>query len=125
PGPRPHGGAAPRGGEPVSTAPDDTFQADSARTWRDGAARPDAVPAELRPPPPGSVPVRERHRRLWARHALRRARARAYVDSSMHPEHGLPVASSRTVVDYLGGLLRRRAVLVVVVVVANALAAGA
>ena len=110
----------------MSTAMDDTFQADSARTWRrEGAERPDVVPAELRPPEPGSVTLRERHRRLWARHALRRARAEAYVDSSMDPERGLPVASPRTVTDYLGGLLRRRAVLVVVVTLANALAAGA
>ena len=104
---------------------DETFRADSARTWRAAGARTDAVPQELRPPPSGSVPLRERHRRLWARHALRRTRAQDYLASSMSPERGLPVAAPRTVVDYVGGLLRRRAVLVVAVVLANALAAAA
>ncbi|WP_131105320.1 ABC transporter ATP-binding protein [Ornithinimicrobium sufpigmenti] len=109
----------------MTPTPSQAFQADSERTWRAEGDRPDVIPAELRPPSPGSVPLRERHRQLWARHALRRARAEEYVAGSMSPEHGLPVASPRTVVDYLGGLLRRRAVLVAVVIIANALAAAA
>ncbi|MFX0540010.1 ABC transporter ATP-binding protein [Ornithinimicrobium sp. Y1847] len=44
---------------------------------------------------------------------------------SLNPERGLPVATSRTVVDYVGGLLRRRGGLVAVVTLANALAAAA
>jgi ABC-type multidrug transport system fused ATPase/permease subunit len=98
---------------------------DSARTWRDGAQPTPAVPEELRPPAPGTVGLRERHRQLWDRHRLRRERAVAHLRESLDPERGLPVASSTMVVDYLRGLLRRRAGLVVVVTLANALAAAA
>ena len=109
----------------MSQPVDQTFHADSARTWRAVGGDPDAIPEQLRPPAPGSVPLRERHRRLWQRHALRRTRAQDYLATSMDPARGLPVATPRTVVDYLGGLLRSRAGLVVLVTLANALAAAA
>ncbi|GGK64513.1 ABC transporter ATP-binding protein [Ornithinimicrobium pekingense] len=99
--------------------------ADSARTWRDPADRPPPVPEALRPPAPGTVGPRERHRLLWERHRLRRERALTHLRESQDPERGLPVAPPGTVVRYLRGLLRRRAGLVVVVTLANALAAAA
>ena len=104
---------------------DERLRADSARTWSEQQQRPPAVPDALRPPGPGSVPPRERHRLLWERHALRRQRAQEHLGQALDPERGLPVATSRTVVDYLRGLLRRRAALVVAVTLANALAAAA
>lgn len=97
----------------------------SARTWRDAADRAPVVPDLLRPPHPGSVGVRERQRLLWERHALRRERARANLVTALDPDRGLPVATARTVVDYLRGLLRERSRLVVLVTLANALAAAA
>lgn len=104
---------------------DERLLADSARTWRAGDDRPPAVPDELRPPAAGSVSAGERHRLLWERHALRRERAQEHLRTAMDPERGLPVARSRTVVDYVGGLLRSRTALVAAVIGANALAAAA
>ncbi|WP_202613710.1 ABC transporter ATP-binding protein [Ornithinimicrobium cerasi] len=99
--------------------------AESARTWREAGERAPAVPPDLRPPPRGTVSLRERHRLLWQRHRLRRERARANLLQSRTPVRGLPVAAPRTVVDYLRDLLRRRAWLVTLVTLANALAAAA
>lgn len=101
------------------------FLHDSAETWQDHRDTAPAVPEELRPPARGSVTLRERHRLLWARHSLRRERAEAYMSSSLNPERGLPVASAKTVVVYLRGLLQQRAVLMTLVVLANAFAAAA
>ena len=98
---------------------------DSARTWIEGGRREEVVPAALRPPAPGTVGPRERHRLLWERHALRRVRAREHLAGALDPERGLPVAATSTVVTYLRALLRRRAGLVLLVTLANALAAGA
>ncbi|WP_299520598.1 ABC transporter ATP-binding protein [uncultured Serinicoccus sp.] len=99
----------------------------SARTWRDADDDPPApvVPDLLRPPAPGSVGLRERHRLLWQRHALRRERARAHLMTALDPDRGMPVATSRTVMAYLRGLLRERSRLVVLVTLANGLAAAA
>ncbi|WP_238695147.1 ABC transporter ATP-binding protein [Ornithinimicrobium flavum] len=104
---------------------DERLRADSARTWSQEPQRPPAVPVALRPPAPGSVTRRERHRLLWERHSLRRQRAEDHLAEALDPRRGLPVASSRTVLDYLRGLLRRRAGLVLTVTLANALAAAA
>lgn len=98
---------------------------DSAQTWREPTSAASPIPDELRPPAQGTVSLRERYRRLWARHALRRRRAEDYMASSLNPERGLPVAAAETVVAYLRGLLQQRAVLLGVVVLANALAAAA
>lgn len=97
--------------------------ADSARTWRDRTERDPAVPEVLRPP--RDAGPRERWRALWARHRIRARRAEEHLASALDPERGLPVARSRTVVSYVGDLLRRRRTLVVLVTLANALAAGA
>ena len=109
------------------TVPDlDTARAaESARTWRDAAERPPAVPDALRAPAAGTVSTGERYRLLWARHRLRRERARDNLVASRTPVRGLPVASSGTVVAYLRGLLGRRWFFVVLVTLANALAAAA
>ncbi|MFK5646438.1 ABC transporter ATP-binding protein [Ornithinimicrobium sp. LYQ121] len=109
----------------MSAQLDERLRADSARTWRTGAATHDPVPPGLRPPAPGSVGLRQRHRMLWERHALRRQRAQDHLASALDPERGLPVAASATVVGYLTGLLRRRLGMVVIVTGANALAAAA
>ena len=109
----------------MSSALDHDLSHASASTWRADARREPVVPEPLRPPAPGTVGLRERHRLLWERHALRRARARAHLATALDPERGLPVASTATVVAYLKGLLRRRGWLVLVVTLANALAAGA
>ncbi|MDP3889771.1 ABC transporter ATP-binding protein, partial [Nocardioides sp.] len=69
--------------------------------------------------------ARERWRLLWQRHALRRDRARSYLATALDPERGLPVARSRSVIDYLAGLLARRRSLLATVVMLNALAAAA
>lgn len=98
---------------------------DSARTWRENTTAAPVIPEALRPPARGSVGLRERHRQLWARHRLRRERAEAYMASALNPERGLPVASAKTVVVYLRGLLQQRAVLLALVIGANALAAAA
>lgn len=97
---------------------------ESARTWVEAATREPVIPAELRPPGP-DVGLRERHRLLWGRHALRRTRAQEHLSTALDPTRGLPVASSSTVVTYLKALLRRRGGLVVLVTLANALAAVA
>ncbi|HSP60946.1 MAG TPA: ABC transporter ATP-binding protein [Ornithinimicrobium sp.] len=94
-------------------------------TWVDRGGEEPAVPAVLRPPAPGSVGLRERHRLLWQRHDVRRRRAEAHLAVALDPVRGLPVASTPTVVRYLGGLLRSRAALVLLVVLANGLAAAA
>ncbi|GAA1162151.1 ABC transporter ATP-binding protein [Ornithinicoccus hortensis] len=97
--------------------------ADSPNTWRERSDRPPAIPDTLRPPVGASLT--ERQRALWQRHGIRRERAQAHMAQAFDPERGLPVARSRTVLAFLGGLLRRRGLLVVLVVLANALTAVA
>lgn len=109
----------------MSTLTDEDLRSRSQRTWRDADDRAPVVPDLLRPPAPGTVGLRERHRLLWQRHELRRERARAHLATALDPDRGLPVATSSTVVGYLRGLLRERAGLVVWVTLANALAAAA
>ncbi|WP_143554028.1 ABC transporter ATP-binding protein [Serinicoccus sp. CUA-874] len=103
---------------------DPELRARSARTWRDADDRPPVVPDLLHPPDPGTTRLRDRHRLLWQRHALRRERAQAHLMTALDPDRGLPVARSRTVVDYLRGLLRERSRLVALVILANGLAAA-
>ncbi|MGD8200081.1 ABC transporter ATP-binding protein [Ornithinimicrobium sp. W1679] len=98
---------------------------DRASTWVDRRGTAPAVPAALRPPPRGSAGPRERHRSLWARHALRRRRAEEHLVTALSPDRGLPVAPTPVVLRYLAGLLRDRTSLLVLVVAANGLAAAA
>lgn len=97
--------------------------ADSATTWRQDRTPVPPVPAELVVDP--SLGLRARHRAVWRRHALRRARAEATLAAAQSPERGLPVAPTSHVIDFVGALLRRRIGLVLTVILANALAAGA
>ena len=94
----------------------------SAHSWDAGAVAP-AVPDELRPPLAASVP--ERLVALRRRHLLRERRAQEFVADTMNARTGLPIATNRDVVRFMGGLLSEERRLVVLVVVANALAAGA
>ena len=96
--------------------------AESARTW-DVAGHVPAVPEELRPP--GDASVRERLTALHRRHLLRERRAQEFVADTMNARTGLPIADTRRVVRFIGGLLGRERRLVVAVVLANALAATA
>ena len=95
----------------------------SALTWREGRTHITPLPVELTAAPPSGL--RARHRALWRRHAVRRARAEATLANALAPERGLPVAESRQVVAFVGGLLRRRAGLLLAVIVANVLSAAA
>ncbi|EWT02804.1 multidrug ABC transporter ATPase [Intrasporangium oryzae NRRL B-24470] len=105
----------------VSPLPPDLAE-ESARTWESGVVVP-AVPEELRPPADASAV--ERLAALRRRHLLRERRAQEFVADTMSPKKGLPIASSRAVVGFIGSLLTQRRRLVVAVVLANALAAGA
>ncbi|MBC9821951.1 ABC transporter ATP-binding protein [Terrabacter sp. MAHUQ-38] len=96
--------------------------AESARTW-DVATHVPAVPEELRSP--ASASVRERLTALHRRHLLRERRAQEFVADTMNARTGLPIADTRRVVRFIGGLLTRERRLVVAVVLANALAATA
>lgn len=96
--------------------------AESARTWDAGTHVP-AVPEELRPP--ASASVRARLTALHRRHLLRERRAQEFVADTMNARTGLPIADTRRVVRFIGGLLSRERRLVVSVVLANALAATA
>ncbi|MFC7594441.1 ABC transporter ATP-binding protein [Terrabacter sp. GCM10028922] len=96
--------------------------AESARTW-DVATHVPAVPEELRLP--GSASVRERLTALHRRHLLRERRAQEFVADTMNARTGLPIADTRRVVRFIGGLLSRERRLVLAVVLANALAATA
>lgn len=97
---------------------------DSEATWDDAPIADDprgAVPAELHPSP--GLPLRERNRALWRRHALRRQRAVDFMAASLDPERGLPVASGAAVRRFVGSMLAARRGLLLLVVAANALAA--
>ena len=96
---------------------------DSALTWREERTLSSTLPVELTATPPGGL--RARQQALWRRHAIRRARAEATLANALAPERGLPVAESRTVVAFVGGLLRRRAGLLLAVILANVLSAAA
>ncbi|WP_076261556.1 ABC transporter ATP-binding protein [Intrasporangium flavum] len=95
---------------------------ESARTW-DAAHEAPAVPEELRPP--ASASVGERLAALRRRHLLRERRAQEFVADTMNARTGLPIATNRDVVRFIGGLLSDEKALVALVIVANALAAGA
>lgn len=97
--------------------------ADSALTWREDRQSPAAIPAELQVDP--HLSWTERNRALWRRHGLRRERAEQTLADAQSPERGLPVAQPRDVVEFVGGLLRRRIWLVTAVILVNALAAAA
>jgi hypothetical protein len=107
-------------GLPV-TLPPEIAEA-SARTWDGGVGSP-VVPDELRPPQTASVP--QRVAALRRRHLLRERRAQEFVAATMNARTGLPIATNRDVVRFMGRLLSDERRLVVIVVVANALAAGA
>ncbi|GAB3067313.1 ABC transporter ATP-binding protein [Intrasporangium mesophilum] len=95
---------------------------ESERSWQAGAHAP-AVPDELRPP--RSASVGERVTALHRRHLLRERRAQEFVADTMNARKGLPIANSRLVVRFVGGMLAGRKGLVAAVVLANALAATA
>ena len=96
--------------------------AGSAGTW---VERPDAA---VRVPPlltdRGGDPG-ERFAAWRARHALRAQRARDFYAQSRNPERGLPVASNRSVVDFLTRLMRTRRRVFGGLIVANVAAAAA
>ncbi|MBD3945633.1 ABC transporter ATP-binding protein [Nocardioides ganghwensis] len=96
--------------------------ATSAATWRDRTEDPPAIPDELRPPQ--GVGVRERHRALWQRHALRRQRAEDVYAASRNPARGWPVSGNRAVLAFFGDLVRSRKKSFALLVALNALAAG-
>lgn len=101
---------------------------DSPSTWRPRGtavtdpgvgAGPDAiVPDDLRPRAHGIEALRLRHR-------VRRERATAFVATAMRPERGLPVATSRQVLRFLGDMILGRKAWTAAVLVLNALAAVA
>lgn len=93
----------------------------SAETWRTEPAAP-RLPAHLLDRPRG--PLR-RLRALLARHHARTAHAREVYRDSRAPKQGFPVASSRTAVGFLGGLMQGRRGLLSWAIVANVAAAGA
>src|SRR5699024_10314044 len=82
------------------------IQHDSAQTW---------APASTNRPAPQEGP-RARYRR-------RRRRAERCVEEVYRSERGLPIAGSRHVVEYIGGLLRRRPVMLFTLISTNAAAA--
>ncbi|MCA1782768.1 MAG: ABC transporter ATP-binding protein/permease [Intrasporangiaceae bacterium] len=96
---------------------------DSAQTWREDRRVAEVLPAELLAPRPAGL--RNRYRALWRRHSIRRERAEQTLARALAPERGLPVASPRDVVVFVGRLLRERAGLVTAVVLANILGAAA
>ena len=97
--------------------------ADSAATWREDRRPVSPIPDEL--VVDRTLGLRARYRALWRRHALRRQRAESTLAAAQSPKQGLPVAQPKHVVEFVGGLLKRRIGLVLAVVLANALAAGA
>jgi ABC-type multidrug transport system fused ATPase/permease subunit len=92
----------------------------SAETWR-------RAPAELRLPdellPPESGSIGERLAALRQRHLFRERRAREFFESSLNPEHGLPVAERSAVVRFVGTLLKSRRLLIFALLAFHALAA--
>ncbi|MDN5764265.1 MAG: ABC transporter ATP-binding protein/permease [Humibacillus sp.] len=93
---------------------------ESRRTW-DAAIDLPPVPDELRPPVEASPT--ERAGAMRRRHLLRERRAQEFVADTMKARSGLPIADTRSVVSFVGGLLRDQRLLVVAVVGFNALAA--
>ena len=92
----------------------------SAETWRRAPAEL-RVPGELLPPEGGSIG--ERLAALRRRHLLRERRAREFFESSLNPEHGLPVAERSAVVRFVGSLLKSRRLLIFALLAFHALAA--
>ena len=97
--------------------------ADSAATWREDRRPVSPIPDEL--VVDRTLGLRARYRALWRRHALRRQRAESTLAAAQSPKQGLPVAQTKHVLEFVGGLLTRRIGLVLAVILANALAAGA
>lgn len=92
----------------------------SAESWREHPVTP-RVPAELSPPPSGSLAHRLK---AWrSRHELREQRAADGYALSRSPERGLPVAEGQAVVGFLGDLLRHRKAKVAFLLVMHVLAA--
>ncbi len=100
--------------------------ADSASTWdrADQAATLPDLLAEQAERRLGGLPVRDRWRRLWQRHALRRERADDVYEASRHPERGLPVADRTAVGGFVRSLLVGRRAMFWALVVANLVAAA-
>ncbi len=94
----------------------------SAETWSDAPAAP-RIPPELIPPGTGSMVARLRL--LRQRHLLRGRRADEVFAESLDPERALPVADRRSVLGFVGGLLRESRWLVIALVALHALAAVA
>ncbi len=100
---------------------DAELAARSRATWGADARPEQELPQSLRGPFTGSPP---RRLAAWVgRHRLRRELADDFVRTAMGPSQGLPVASQRQVVGFLGGLLAGRWRLVTLIVLANAVAA--
>jgi len=94
----------------------------SEETWRAGPTPPrfpERLIAERQGPP------KARLREWRQRHLLREQRANDYFAASRNPEHGLPVAETRAVTGFIGGLLRDRKRLITAVLLLNGLAAVA
>ena len=95
--------------------------AESARTWDAADRHGPAVPDLLVPPTQASP--RERAAALRRRHLLRERRAAEFVADTMNATKGLPIATPRQVVRFVGRLLKERRVWVAAVVLGNGLAA--
>jgi ABC-type multidrug transport system fused ATPase/permease subunit len=95
--------------------------AESARTWDAAERQGPAVPDLL--VPPTQAGVRERATALRRRHLLRERRASEFVADTMNATKGLPIATPRQVLRFVGRLLKDRRLWVTAVVVGNALAA--
>lgn len=92
----------------------------SAQTWRDAPPEP-RLPEGLRLPPVHGMVAKLRA--LLRRHHLRTARAWEIYREARQPERGFPVASGRTAVGFLSGLLRDRRGLLAWAVIGNLAAA--
>src|SRR5919112_1071674 len=92
----------------------------SAETWRRAPVEL-RVPDELLAPDGGSIG--ERLAALRRRHLLRERRAREFFESSLNPEHGLPVAERSAVVRFVGSLLKSRRLLIFALLAFHTLAA--
>ncbi len=94
--------------------------ASSPATWREQVDDAPRVPPLLTERRGGPA---ERFAAWRARHALRAQRARDVYAQSRNPERGLPVAASRSVIEFLSRLMRTRRRVFVGLVVANIAAA--
>lgn len=111
--------------EPERTGLPAQIAAESARTWSDSTTRAGEEPVpELLTHRPGGGPL-PRARALRRRHLLRAERAQDFARELREPHGGLPVATARQVVRFVGGLLAERRRLGLLLVLANVLAAAA